>query len=68
MALQLGKKQDGSGGGGRAEETRAVYIAGQQLRLRTGRIGPRVLAERLIIGVEKKCNHCNSDQQKDTQL
>ena len=50
MALQLGKKQDGSGGGGRAEETRAVYIAGQQLRLRTGRIGPRVLAERLIIG------------------
>ena len=53
MALQLGKKQDGSGGGGRAEETRAVYIAGQQLRLRTGRIGNRV-AERLIIGVEKK--------------
>ena len=53
MALQLGKKQDGSGGGGRAEETRAVYIAGQQLRLRTGRIGPRVLAERLIIGEEK---------------
>ena len=52
MALQLGKKQDGSGGGGRAEETRAVYIAGQQLRLRTGRIGPRV-AERLIIGEEK---------------
>ena len=53
MALQLGKKQDGSGGGGRAEETRAVYIAGQQLRLRTGPIGTRV-AERLIIGVEKK--------------
>ena len=53
MALQLGKKQDGSGGGGRAEETRAVYIAGQQLRLRTGRIGPRV-AERLIIGIMKK--------------
>ena len=52
MALQLGKKQDGSGGGGRAEETRAVYIAGQQLRLRTGRIGNRV-AERLIIGAEK---------------